>query len=201
ATQQTGFSFVSQMNDSHPDAMKGILWFGTDDANTCVYVPMYCCLTEVPYEFAVGNGDMLNLSWDSSFWVNNYVANQAYNRYNQMIGDIRRVQNAEEQTLDTEVKALLAAAKGLSKEEAAAVASNHSHMASQRYLKNYKALGDFLLVKYLDGNVKQEQDGKFKRTPEGMCAKPAFPGYDERYYRSIVEDTGDHLRVKDFSNK
>lgn len=201
ATQQTGFSFVSQMNDSHPDAMKGILWFGTDDANTCVYVPMYCCLTDVPYEFAKGNGDMLNLSWDSSFWVNNYVANQAYNRYNQMIGDIRRVQNAEEQTLDTEVKALLAAAKGLSKEEAAAVASNHSHMASQRYLKNYKALGDFLLVKYLDGNVKQEQDGKFKRTPEGMCAKPAFPGYDERYYRSIVEDTGDHLRVKDFSNK
>ncbi|MDE6685489.1 MAG: C69 family dipeptidase, partial [Duncaniella sp.] len=118
ATQQTGFSFVSQMNDAYPDAMKGILWFGTDDANTTVYVPMYCCLTEVPYEFAHGNGDMLTLSWDSSFWVNNYVANQAYNRYNQMIDDIRRVQNAEEQTLDTEVKALLAATNGLSKDEA-----------------------------------------------------------------------------------
>ncbi|MBD5322063.1 MAG: dipeptidase [Bacteroides sp.] len=201
ATQQTGFSFVSQMNDAHPEAMKGILWFGTDDANTCVYVPMYCCLTEVPYEFAHGNGDMLTLSWDSSFWVNNYVANQAYNRYSQMIDDIRRVQDAEEQTLDTEVKALLAAAQGLDKDEVAAVARNHSKMASQRYLKNYKSLGDFLLVKYLDGNVKQEKDGKFLRTPEGICAKPDFPGYDERYYRSIVEDTGDHLRVKDFSNK
>ena len=201
ATQQTGFSFVSQMNDAHPEAMKGILWFGTDDANTCVYVPMYCCLTEVPYEFAHGNGDMLTLSWDSSFWVNNYVANQAYNRYSQMIDDIRRVQDAEEQTLDTEVKALLAAAQGLDKDEVATVARNHSKMASQRYLKNYKSLGDFLLVKYLDGNVKQEKDGKFLRTPEGICAKPDFPGYDERYYRSIVEDTGDHLRVKDFSNK
>ena len=201
ATQQTGFSFVSQMNDAHPEAMKGILWFGTDDANTCVYVPMYCCLIEVPYEFAHGNGDMLTLSWDSSFWVNNYVANQAYNRYSQMIDDIRRVQDAEEQTLDTEVKALLAAAQGLDKDEVAAVARNHSKMASQRYLKNYKSLGDFLLVKYLDGNVKQEKDGKFLRTPEGICAKPDFPGYDERYYRSIVEDTGDHLRVKDFSNK
>ena len=201
ATQQTGFSFVSQMNDAHPEAMKGILWFGTDDANTCVYVPMYCCLIEVPYVFAHGNGDMLTLSWDSSFWVNNYVANQAYNRYSQMIDDIRRVQDAEEQTLDTEVKALLAAAQGLDKDEVAAVARNHSKMASQRYLKNYKSLGDFLLVKYLDGNVKQEKDGKFLRTPEGICAKPDFPGYDERYYRSIVEDTGDHLRVKDFSNK
>ena len=201
ATQQTGFSFVSQMNDAYPDAMKGILWFGTDDANTTVYVPMYCCLTEVPYEFAHGNGDMLTLSWDSSFWVNNYVANQAYNRYNQMIDDIRRVQNAEEQTLDTEVKALLAATDGLSKDEAATVLRNHSKMASQRYLKNYKALGDFLMVKYLDGNIKQEKDGKFLRTPEGFCAKPTFGGYDERYYRSIVEDTGNHLRVKDFSKK
>ena len=201
ATQQTGFSFVSQMNDAYPDAMKGILWFGTDDANTTVYVPMYCCLTEVPYEFAHGNGDMLTLSWDSSFWVNNYVANQAYNRYNQMIDDIRRVQNAEEQTLDTEVKALLAATDGLSKDEAATVLRNHSKMASQRYLKNYKALGDFLMVKYLDGNIKQEKDGKFLRTPEGFCAKPTFGGYDERYYRSIVEDTGNHLRVKDFNKK
>ena len=201
ATQQTGFSFVSQMNDAYPDAMKVILWFGTDDANTTVYVPMYCCLTEVPYEFAHGNGDMLTLSWDSSFWVNNYVANQAYNRYNQMIDDIRRVQNAEEQTLDTEVKALLAATDGLSKDEAATVLRNHSKMASQRYLKNYKALGDFLMVKYLDGNIKQEKDGKFLRTPEGFCAKPTFGGYDERYYRSIVEDTGNHLRVKDFNKK
>jgi len=61
ATQQTGFSFVSQMNEAHPQAMKGILLFGVDDANTCVYVPMYSCLTDVPHEFAPGNGDMLTL--------------------------------------------------------------------------------------------------------------------------------------------
>ncbi|MDE6378650.1 MAG: C69 family dipeptidase, partial [Duncaniella sp.] len=107
ATQQTGFSFVSQMNDSHPDAMKGILWFGVDDANTCVYVPMYACLEEVPYEFAPGNGDMLTLSWDAAFWVNNYVANQAYSRYSLMIPDIRKVQGEQEQTLDSEVAMLL----------------------------------------------------------------------------------------------
>ncbi|MDE6370099.1 MAG: C69 family dipeptidase [Duncaniella sp.] len=198
ATQQTGFSFVSQMNDSHPEAMRGILWFGVDDANTCVYVPMYCSLTEVPHEFAHGNGDMLNLSWDAAFWVNNYVANQAYNRYEPMIADIRRVQKAEEQTLDEEVKALMAGIRDMEPAEAARVASGHSHMASQRYLKNYKQLGDYLLVKYLDGNVKREKDGKFERTPEGMCVSPMFPGYDEKYYRSIVNETGDHLKVKQF---
>ena len=201
ATQQTGFSFVSQMNRAHPSMMKGILWFGVDDANTCVYVPMYSCLTEVPAEFAHGNGDMLTLSWDAAFWVNNYVANQAYNRYSQMIPDIRRVQNAEEQTLDSEVKALMAAVKGMDEAEALNVVRNHSMMASQRYLRNYKNLGDYLLVKYLDGNVKKEKDGKFMRTPEGMCVSPDFPGYDERYYRSIVEDAGDRLLVKDPNKK
>lgn len=198
ATQQTGFSFVSQMNEAHPQAMKGILWFGVDDANTCVYVPMYSCLTEVPHEFAPGNGDMLTLSWDAAFWVNNYVANQAYNRYSQMIPDIRRVQNGEEETLDKEVKMLLAGVRDMSAADASAMLNNHSRMASARYLKNYKALGDYLLVKYLDGNVKKEKDGKFERTPEGVCVSPNFPGYDERYYRAIVEDTGDHLRVKEF---
>ena len=201
ATQQTGFSFVSQMDSKAPAAMRGILWFGVDDANTCVYVPVYNSVTDVPHEFAVGNGDMYNISWDAAFWVNNYVANQAYNRYSQMIPDIRRVQNAEEQTLDSEVKALMAAVKGMDEAEALNVVRNHSMMASQRYLRNYKNLGDYLLVKYLDGNVKKEKDGKFMRTPEGMCVSPDFPGYDERYYRSIVEDAGDRLLVKDPNKK
>lgn len=201
ATQQTGFSFVSQMNEQFPDAMKGILWFGVDDANTCVYVPMYCTITEIPYEFAPGNGDMLTISWDAAFWVNNYVANQAYNRYSQMIPDIRRVQQNEESTLDNEVQMLLSWVKGLSPEEARKMVNNHSLMASTRYLKNYKALGDYLLVKYLDGNVKKEKDGKFERTPEGVCVSPSFPGYDERYYRSIVEDAGDRLLIKEPKKK
>lgn len=201
ATQQTGFSFVSQMNEQFPDAMKGILWFGVDDANTCVYVPMYCTITEIPYEFAPGNGDMLTLSWDAAFWVNNYVANQAYNRYSQMIPDIRRVQQNEESTLENEVQMLLSWVKSLSPEEARKMVNNHSLMASTRYLKNYKALGDYLLVKYLDGNVKKEKDGKFERTPEGVCVSPSFPGYDERYYRSIVEDAGDRLLIKEPKKK
>ena len=108
ATQQTGFSFVAQLRDNVPDAMKGVLWFGVDDANTCVYVPIYCCVTKVPYCYAHGNGDMLTLSWDAAFWVHNYVANQAYNRYSQMIPDIRRVQNGLEDSIASAVKVVSA---------------------------------------------------------------------------------------------
>lgn len=196
ATQQTGFSFVSQMNDKHPDMMKGILWFGTDDANTCVYVPIYNCVTTVPHEFAQGNGDMYNLSWDASFWVNNYVANQAYNKYSLMIPDIRKVQKAEEDTLETEVNKLLAEVVTLEPDAARSLLNDHSAMASSRYVKRYKALGDYLFVKYIDGNIKREKDGQFARTPEGMPVSPIYAGYDDRYYRSIADETGEHLLIK-----
>ena len=72
-----------------------------------------------------------------------------------------------------------------------------SNIWSEKYVTQYKKLGDYLLVKYLDGNVKKEKNGKFERTPYGMPASPKFPGYDERYHRSIVDETGDRLQVKE----
>ena len=196
ATQQTGFSFVSQMNSAHPELMRGILWFGVDDANTCVYVPMYNGITSIPHEFAVGNGDLLTLSWDAAFWVTSYVANQAYHQYSKMIDDIRKVQKAEEATLEGEVDKFITELPSMDAATARQRLNAHSADASKRYVKRYKDLGDYLLVKYMDGNIKREKDGKFERTPEGMPVSPIYGGYDERYYRSIADQTGDHLLIK-----
>ena len=196
ATQQTGFSFVSQMDSKAPAAMRAILWFGVDDANTCVYVPVYNSVTEVPHEFAVGNGDMYNLSWDAAFWVTNYVANQAYNRYSQMIPDIRRVQNEIEDSIAAEVDSMRSAVASMPETEASATLTAHTARWARDYTKRYKQLGDYLLVKYLDGNVKREKDGKFERTADGMPVSPLFPGYDDRYYHAIATDPdgGDRLK-------
>lgn len=197
ATQQTGFSFVSQMNRDFPAAMRGILWFGCDDANTCVYVPIYSCMTTVPRAFEPGNGDMYNISWDAAFWVNNWVANQAYYRYSQMIPDIRRVQGDIESRLEAEADSLRVKVAPLEYAEASAILNDHIQASSADYVKRYKALGDYLLVKYLDFNIKKERDGEFARTPEGMPESPKFAGYDDpRYFRAIVDETGDHLRLK-----
>jgi len=81
ATQQTGFSFVSQSRNWLPDPIGGIHWFSVDDANTTVYAPIYCGITEVPYSYAVGNGDLLTFTWDAAFWVFNFVSNWTYSRY------------------------------------------------------------------------------------------------------------------------
>ena len=188
ATQQTGFSFVADMNKARHDAMRGILWFGVDDANTCVYLPVFNSTDTVPRALD-GHADLYTLSWDAMFWVNNYVANQAYNRYSQMIPDIRRVQGALEQQIGDDVAK--AAAEGASQD---ALRQLTMHWASKA-TADYKQLGDYLFVKYLDGNIKKEADGKFARTADGMPEQPVFGGYNERYFRSIVEDAGERLKV------
>ena len=92
ATQQTGFSFVTQSRADLPDPIGGIIWFSVDDAASSVYVPMYCGIQKVPHSYAVGNGDFQHFSWDAAFWMFNWVANYAYSRYSDMIQDIQIVQ-------------------------------------------------------------------------------------------------------------
>ncbi len=196
ATQQTGFSLVAQLRADAPELMRGVLWFGVDDANTCVYLPVYNCLNEVPHQIAVGNGDLYNLSWNAAFWVTNYVANQAYNRYSQMIPDIRKVQCAMEDSIDMEVTTLYNEIDGLDEEIAVRLLNGHTADWADKYTKRYKQLGDYLFVKYLDGNVKKERDGGFARNEYGMPEYPEFPGYDERYFRSIVNDPDGGERLK-----
>ena len=198
ATQQTGFSFVSDMNSQRPATMRGILWFGVDDANTGVYIPIFNSTVHAPYEVSEGNGDMLTLSWDALFWVNNYVANQAYNRYSQMIDDIRAVQLPLETEVESVVAVLPDAIGGLDTKSQTMVLDNVANYWANKVTKDYKALGDKLFVRYMDGNIKPvNDDGTFQRTATGMPANPKFGGYDERYYRSIVDEQGDRLKVID----
>ena len=60
----------------------------------------------------------------------------------------------------------------------------------------YKDLAVYLLVKYLDGNIKKEKDGKFQRTQWGVPVSPMQPRYSDDFYRAIVRQRGDELLVK-----
>jgi dipeptidase len=92
STQQTGFSFVAQSRSWLPDPIGGVLWFGVDDTASTVYFPVYCGVREVPAAYAQGNGSLTDFSWDSAFWVFNWVANFSYLRYSEMIQDVQAVQ-------------------------------------------------------------------------------------------------------------
>lgn len=73
STQQTAFTFVAQMRASLPDAIGGVLWFGTDDANMTVFAPVYCCSDRIPDCYSGKEADCVTFSWDSAFWIYNWV--------------------------------------------------------------------------------------------------------------------------------
>lgn len=199
ATQQTGWSFVSQSRDWLPDPVGGVFWFGTDDTNTSVYMPLYCGMTEVPAELA--QGDVNTFDINSNFWVNNIVANEAYHRYDMMIPDIRKVQNKLEKGFfeqvkanDPKLKAMVEAGDMDAYRNAVnALGAQDAKEATDRY----RDLAVYLFVKFMDGNRKKtDADGNFIKSQYGVPVYPEFPGYDKKYYENIVKESGDHFLIK-----
>ncbi len=200
ATQQTGWSFVTQSRADLPDPVGGVIWFGTDDTNTCVYMPFYCSMTEVPLEIRHGNGDMNTFSDTSNFWMNNWVANQAYNRYDLMIGDIRKVQSRLEQKYISSraerEKYLAQLAETDSTDALIAEVNNEGATIAKEATDAYRELAQYLLVRYMDGNRKKvDENGKFIYDENHHPVYPDFPGYNQEYYDNIVRATGDHFLV------
>ena len=200
ATQQTGFVIVPQMREWLPDEIGGILWFGVDDADMAVFNPVYASSVRVPECYRVGNGDLLNFYWTSAFWMHNWVANMAYHKYSFMIQDIRKVQQELENHYQEMIPAIDKAAQELyakDPKEAVEFLTWFSTSTADNATARWKKLGEYLVVKYIDGNVKKEENGQFKRNAYGLPAYPDFPGYDEEYYRSIVKSAGERLKVKE----
>lgn len=198
-TQQTGFSFVAEMRGWLPREVGAKTWFAADDAATAIFMPIYNNILEAPLCLRVGNGDMLTFSWTSAFWMTNWVANQCYSRYEDMKVDVDRVRNEIMDRWDAETDSIDAQAVALLKNstsDVTAFLNEYTARESNGATEAYKELGIYLLVKYLDGNIKQEKDGEFARTPYGMADRPQQPKYSEEFYRAIVNQIGDKIKVK-----
>ena len=197
--QQTGFSFVAEMRGWLPREVGAKTWFAADDAATAIFMPIYNNILEAPLCLRVGNGDMLTFSWTSAFWMTNWVANQCYSRYEDMKVDVDRVRNTIMDRWDAETDSIDAQAVALLKNstsDVTAFLNEYTARESNGATEAYKELGIYLLVKYLDGNIKQEKDGEFARTPYGMADRPQQPKYSEEFYRAIVNQIGDKIKVK-----
>ena len=196
ATQQTGFSFVSQCRNWLPDPVGGIHWWGVDDASGSVYMPFYCSLTEPPANFAQGNGSMMEWSDTAGFWVFNQVQNLAYTRYKDIHPDVEAAQQELEQAFVAGVAATDEKAKelfGQSESKAVEFLTEQSKDAAEKTFKRWKSLYAQLFMKFMDGNIKTKQE-----LPEGhKFVNPAVkqPGYNEEKYKQIVNETGEQFKV------
>ncbi|WP_029901880.1 C69 family dipeptidase [Prevotella sp. 10(H)] len=198
ATQQSGFVFTAQMRSSLPNPIGGILWFGTDDADQTVFTPMYCSITKVPECYREGNGDLYTFSWTSSFWIQNWVSNMVYNKYNYMHADLEKVQKELEGKFFAEQEKTEAQAMELYKKspaQAVQFLTNYSDAQAQYAFERWKKLGEFLTIKYMDGVIRKEENGVFTRNAYGKPSSPNRVGYPKEHYDRIVKETGDKYKV------
>lgn len=203
ATQQTGFWFVAQARGWLPDEAGAIQWFGVDDAATSPLTPIYANITAVPECFAEGNGSLIRYSETSAFWLVNRVAHFAYLFYDRVAPVIRSAINQyEDESLrmvkeqDEELMRYINAGRI----DAAKTSMTEFCKNRAAYMfRGWKGLGDYLLVKYMDGNVKQQnEDGSFKDNGTGteIPASPEHPEFREEWLRWIVKDCGENIKVK-----
>lgn len=196
ATQQTGFSFVAQCRTTPINNIGGIIWFGVDDAASTVYCPMYTCMTEIPLCFREGNGGIMEYSETAAFWIFNQVTNWAYTKYEYIHPEIAEKQAAYEQGwVDGIAKVDERAAELYQEDPAKAVEylTRFSSKEAEKLTADWREFYKYLFVKYMDFNIKEAQT-----TPKSYkyyAPKVQQPKYSEEYYRAIIEQTGDKLKV------
>lgn len=198
STFQTAFTFVAQLRSFMPNAVGGVMWFGTDDANMVVYTPVYCCATTVPQCYSARYADPVEFSWKSSFWVFNWVSNMIYPKYSMVIDDMRAVQSElegriYEQSRKVEADALLAIKE--SPKYAVNILTDFTCNSAELALEEWKKFGEKVIVKYNDFVVKKEESGKIKRSNTGLVDEIVRPGYPKEFWKKIAEETGNRYLV------
>ena len=192
ATQQSGFTMTCQMRSWLPEDVGGVTWFNCDDAAMVAYVPLYCCLTQVPDCFRPENNPRNEFSFQSAFWMNNWVANMVYPRYSMMIGDLRQAQRELEDYYHADQDSVLAALQGMTPGDRRDYLNRKSIAYADRMMSRWEALAKYLIVKYNDQVVRRVgDDGQFQRWGYDT------PGYDQQFIDAIGPATGKRYQLKE----
>ncbi|MBR3799977.1 MAG: C69 family dipeptidase [Bacteroidales bacterium] len=191
ATQQSGFTMTCQMRSWLPDDVGGVTWFNCDDANMVAYVPLYCCITQVPDAFRQENNPRNEFSFESAFWMNNWVANMVYPRYSMMVGDLRTAQKELEDYYFADQDSVLLAVKGMQPADRRSYLNRKSIEYTDLMMQRWDKLAKYLIVKYNDQIIRRtDENGNFLRWGY------ATPGYDQQFIDAIGTSTGDRYKLE-----
>ena len=191
ATQQTGYSFVAQSRKGWPDALGGIFWFGVDDADGCVYAPMFCGISNIPQSYAIGNGSMISWSETSAYWTFSQVNNWAYSRYNVIHPEIEKYQSELEKAFITNITAVdqkFIELAGKDRKGAIQFLTDYSVRSGDQLVQEWKKFYSYLFMKYHDGNVKITEGKQLQDNGQGknVSKKPLQPGYGKEWERVMI---------------
>ena len=181
-----------QMRSWLPNDVGGVTWFNCDDANMVAYVPLYCCITQVPDAFRPENNPRNEFSDKPAFWMNNWVANMVYPRYSMMIGDLRAAQKELEDYYFADQDSVLVAIQGMMPAERQSYLNKKSIAYTDMMMQRWDKLAKYLIVKYNDQIVRRtDKNGQFLRWGYDT------PGYDQHFIDAIGKSTGDRYKLKE----
>ena len=191
STQQTAWTFVSQMRSWLPREVGGCFWFGNDDPNMVAYTPIYCSMTCQPECYNTPGVDELTFSDKNAYWVENWVSNMVYPRYSMLFPSLKEVRDSLQQAYFAQQPAIEAKAKEMEPAQMQQFLNDYSVRQAQQMLIRWKQLAFYLVVKYNDMTIKPEENGLFKRSKYGLGARVSRPGFPTPYARELIRQTGD----------
>ncbi len=126
---------------------------------------------------------MTEYSDSSMFWLTTRISNFAYLRYDMIGGEVRKTIDEWENARLAEVVTIDEAAKKthdeMGHEAALAFMTRYSKNTARELFDKWSALDKYLLVKYMDGNVKRQRQRSensrdarlpgLRRTLEAQC--------------------------------
>ena len=196
STQQSANVYVSQMRSWLPNHIGGIVWFANDDANMAPFTPVYCCAESVPECYAVTTADCFQFSFASAYWVQNWVSNMVYWRYETLFPEVEKRRNRLEADYASLQSATESEAAGMDKAAATQFLTAYSHRSAQNMMYEWNQLAQYLIVRYNDMAVKRVNDkGEWEKTPGGNQRPVMRPGYPEEFRRRIVSEDGKRYRM------
>lgn len=199
STQQSAFSFISQMRSWLPRQVGGCFWFGNDDGNMVSYVPIYCANTRQPVCFNTPGADDIHFSMDNAFWLCNWVSNMVYPRYSLMFPTLQEVRDSLDASfarLQPTIEAEAVARYGNDEQALVAHMTDYSCLKAQQMMDSWRELAFFLIVKYNDMVERPDRNGQFYYNENGLGATVKRPGMPARFAREMNRHSGDRMRKK-----
>jgi len=138
-----------------PDVIGGLCWFGLNNPDTSVYIPVYAGVNSLPANYAVNDRTKFSFAniKESAWWAFDFMDNLVNRRYQDMIKDLRAVRDpfeAEQFLLQPAIEKSALELHNTDPALAKQFLTQYTHLRASMAVDMYWALAEKLIVKYDD---------------------------------------------------
>ncbi len=147
----TMYGTILQCRSWLPDEVGGVAWIAQDNIATSIYVPFYCCVTDMPASYKTP-GRPNGYTQKSAWWAFNRLGTLTAQRWGDMRHDVDAVWKPLQEELFAQQKQIDQEAMKLYKEKntkkTVEYLNKYSNEWGEKVVEKAWGLGDFLWTKY-----------------------------------------------------